>query len=64
MRGDLDLIVKQQSVTGLEVKLTFMGSWSVPTILFWGRETALPCPPLLASASDYFGVGRIASQIG
>ena len=32
VRGDLGLIVKQQSVTGLEVKLTPMGSWSVPTI--------------------------------
>jgi len=31
MRGDLGLMVKQQSVTGFNVKLTLMGSWSVPT---------------------------------
>ena len=31
MRGDLDLIVKQQSMTGFDLKLTPMGSWSVPT---------------------------------
>jgi len=30
-RGDLDLIVKQQSLTGFDLKLTPMGSWSVPT---------------------------------
>jgi len=30
MRGDLDLIVKQQSVTTFDVKFTPMGSWSVP----------------------------------
>jgi len=29
MRGDLDLIVKQQSMTGFDLKLTPMGSWSV-----------------------------------
>ncbi|MDQ2097308.1 MAG: hypothetical protein QQW96_06650 [Tychonema bourrellyi B0820] len=29
--GDRDLIVKQQSLTGFDVKLTPMGSWSVPT---------------------------------
>jgi len=29
-RGDLGLIVKQQSVTGFNVKLTPIGSWSVP----------------------------------
>ena len=29
MRGDLDLRVKQQSLTGFDVKLTLMGSWSI-----------------------------------
>jgi hypothetical protein len=29
-RGDLALIVKQQSITRFDVKLTPMGSWSVP----------------------------------
>ena len=28
-----------------------------PTILFWGRDTAMPCPRLLASAIDYLRVG-------
>ena len=31
-RGDLALIVKQQSLTGFDVKLTPMGSRSVPTV--------------------------------
>jgi hypothetical protein len=43
-RGDLDLIVKQQSMTGFDLKLTPMGSWSVPTILFWVGTKAKPSP--------------------
>ena len=31
VRGDLDLVVKQQSMTGFDLKLTPMGSRSVPT---------------------------------
>ncbi|MGB7712879.1 MAG: hypothetical protein WBL95_25645, partial [Microcoleus sp.] len=46
-RGDLDLIVKQQSLIGFDLKLTLMGLALVPTRLFGSRETALPCPTLL-----------------
>ena len=35
-RGDLDLIVKQQSVTGLEVKLTPMGTLECPYNIILG----------------------------
>ena len=34
-RGDLGLIVKQQSLKGFDVKLTLMGSWSVPTGIYY-----------------------------
>ena len=35
VRGDLDLVVKQQSMTGFDLKLTPMGSRSVPTITMY-----------------------------
>ncbi|PHX55684.1 hypothetical protein CP500_009290, partial [Tychonema bourrellyi FEM_GT703] len=38
-RGDLDLIVKQPSLTGLELKLTLMGNAvSLPTRRYIGKK--------------------------
>ncbi len=44
-RGDLDLIVKQQSLTGFELVVDTYGQCRVPTVdRARGRDTALLCP--------------------
>jgi hypothetical protein len=57
MRGDLALIVKQQSLTGFNVKLTPMGSWSVPTINLAMVKSFANAMALGPASYDYFGVG-------
>ena len=49
MRGDLDLIVEQQSLTGFDVKLTPMGSWSVLTV---GNINRISPPPINQNSTD------------